>query len=91
MDFSKAVKGSQTSKTMLNSINSRAKIELGRDLLKEETSDLMKKYSLQYVFHSTEKVTISNFTSILTFLFSLVWIWIFEVLTLHVKEYQPQM
>ena len=59
MDFSKAVKGSQTPKTMLNSINSRAEIELGRQLLKEEISVLMKKYSLQNVFHSTEKVKLS--------------------------------
>ena len=61
MDFSKAVKGSQTPKTMLSSINSRAEIELGRQLLKEEISDLSKKYSLQYVFHATEKVIMVKF------------------------------
>ena len=58
MDFSKAVKGAQTPQSLLSSINSRAEVELGRKLLKEEISDLSDKYSLQYVFHTTEKVII---------------------------------
>ena len=86
MDFSKAVKGSHTSKTMLSSINSRAEIELGRQLLKDEISDLSKKYSLQYVFHATEKVIMVKFILILTFFHFVVWIWVFEVLALPFKE-----
>ena len=65
MDFSKAVKGTQTPQSMLKSINSRAEIELGRKLLDEEISELSKKYSLQYIFDTTEKVIIVYSISIL--------------------------
>ena len=65
MDFSKAVKGTQAPQSMLKSINSRAEIELGRKLLDEEISELSKKYSLQYIFDTTEKVIIVYSISIL--------------------------
>ena len=65
MDFSKAVKGAQTPQSLLSSINSRAEVELKRKLLKEEISDLSKKYSLQFVFLATEKVTFKKSISIL--------------------------
>ena len=65
MDFSKAVKGRQTPQSLLKSINSKAEIEFGRKLLEEEISDISKKYSLQYVFHTTEKVIIVKSFSIL--------------------------
>ena len=65
MDFSKAVKGTQTPQSMLKSINSRAEIELGRKLFEEEISEISKKYSLQYIFQTTEKVIIVKSFSIL--------------------------
>ena len=65
MDFSKVVKGTQTPQSMLDSVNSRAEVELKRKLLKEEISDLSKKYSLQFVFLATEKVTFKKSISIL--------------------------
>ena len=61
MDFSKAVKGTKTPQSLLSSINSRAEVELSRKLLKEEISDLSDKYSLQYVFDTTEKVIILKY------------------------------
>ena len=86
MDFSKAVKGRQTPQSLLKSINSKAEIEFGRKLLEEEISDISKKYSLQYVFHTTEKVIIVKlYFEFLWFLSPLVWVWVFEVLALPVK------
>ena len=69
MDFSTAVKGTPTPQSLLNSINSRAEVELGRKLLKEEISGLSKKFSLQYVSNTTEKVFCVKFILIIIVFF----------------------
>ena len=60
MNFAQALKGPLTRGSMLNSIHSRAEVELGHKLSKDEISKLAQKFSLDYVFYASEKVILYN-------------------------------
>ena len=60
MNFAQALKCPLTRGSMLNSMHSRAEVELGHKLSKDEISKLAQKFSLDYVFYASEKVILYN-------------------------------
>ena len=56
MNFSKAVKGQTTRSVMLNTIQSKAEVELGHKLSNGDISMMSKRFSNDYISHNIEKV-----------------------------------
>ena len=58
MNFAKAVKGPRTRSYKLNFLNSQAEVELGHKLSNAEISQLANRFSIDYVFDTSERVRI---------------------------------
>ena len=91
MNFSHAVKGCVTRGSKLNSIHSRAEIELGHKLSGGDISNLAKRFSIDYVFHTTEKVCSIFFLNIPLIICSPVWVWIPKVLAVSEQKSKSKM
>ena len=63
MYFAQAVKGPKTRSFMLNTINSKAEVEVGHKLSTDEVSKLTQRFSIDYVFDATERVRLFDINS----------------------------
>ena len=61
MNFARAVKGPMTRGQKLNPLHAKAEVELGGKLSNEEISSLSRRFSLDYVLDTSEKVRLISY------------------------------
>ena len=58
-NYASVAKGPMTRNFKINSIQSKAQLELGKNLSKEDVSKLAQRFTLDKVYETTEKVSLS--------------------------------
>ena len=58
MNYAKALKGPRTRGYMLNALHSQAETEIGHKLSKEEVSPLLQRFTIEFVYETTNKVKV---------------------------------